>query len=406
MSQRPESDEDEVMLSDPGSDEESRLFEATSNQFRGGGAIPACLTPPPFQDACADRIEASISQLSLVGKPPRSPSPVLRRNDEEPTSERDAPLRRATGAPLSRYLKSPEVNRALRYDDDETLEESRRQAPGDGYETPVDCARRGPRGQSETLKRSAGALRRSCDEWREAVDAESGDSYYYNRRTRRASWELPAGAVVVKNPNGNRETIFAPRDPSPSAVEVLARRVARTKPRAAAAAAAAPLETTNRDDPDQPKKTLARLKMRVARRRREAAPVSTSPRDARGGRDDEHNANAAPLRQKPLAPNPKKEREVFNENAPAQPRIYCAYCGEVLYVNQLATHLVDDCAARERISRTPTDIELQTVLRRAWGDQAATTPRKKILAPSKTNRAPTRSRAIKHPHLCATVTPP
>lgn len=36
------------------------------------------------------------------------------------------------------------------------------------------------------------------DQWREAVDPESGRTYYYNRRTRVSKWRLPTGAVVKK----------------------------------------------------------------------------------------------------------------------------------------------------------------------------------------------------------------
>ena len=50
---------------------------------------------------------------------------------------------------------------------------------------------------------------RALDEWRSAED-EDGDTYYYNRRTRRVAWELPRGAVTVERDGVSR--IVAPRD--------------------------------------------------------------------------------------------------------------------------------------------------------------------------------------------------
>ncbi len=42
------------------------------------------------------------------------------------------------------------------------------------------------------------------DQWREAIDPESGRTYYYNRRTRVSKWRLPADAVVIKKDPRNR----------------------------------------------------------------------------------------------------------------------------------------------------------------------------------------------------------
>jgi len=42
------------------------------------------------------------------------------------------------------------------------------------------------------------------DQWKEAVDPESGRKYYYNRRTRESKWRIPTGAVVKKKDSSRR----------------------------------------------------------------------------------------------------------------------------------------------------------------------------------------------------------
>ena len=42
------------------------------------------------------------------------------------------------------------------------------------------------------------------DQWKEAVDPESGRTYYYNRRTRVSKWRLPTDAVLTKKDSSRR----------------------------------------------------------------------------------------------------------------------------------------------------------------------------------------------------------
>lgn len=175
----------------------------------------------------------------------------------------------------------------------------------DAAETPVDAL-------AKTLK-PATVTPAPTHEWRQAIDASTGDTYYYNRATRATAWELPPGAVVA-----GKTAVFS-RSPVKSPLEKVARKVN--------------------------KKSLATLKQRVAARQ-----------------------------------PPKKDRALFDENAPAQPRIFCVYCGDKLYVSCLAAHLAEDCPARDRLAKTVTDLELQNVLRKEWGDRPALAPKNRRAA--------------------------
>ena len=62
------------------------------------------------------------------------------------------------------------------------------------------------------------------DEWRNATDAKSGRTYYYNRRTRETRWKLPTNAIFVprkgkaKESNKKPSESFVSSTESPSAV--------------------------------------------------------------------------------------------------------------------------------------------------------------------------------------------
>jgi len=151
------------------STDDEEVFEAMASQFRSSRA-PA--TPLRSSEEDERALERSISGLSLA-RPPRSPSPVMSepRVNTPAKSERNTPVRTAYNRPLSTL--DDDVSKKL-FDDKENV-------------PPV----------------------RALDEWRSAED-EDGDTYYYNRRTRRVAWELPRGAVTVERDGVSR--IVAPRD--------------------------------------------------------------------------------------------------------------------------------------------------------------------------------------------------
>ena len=155
------------------STDDEAVFEALASQFRSSRA-PA--TPLRSSEEEEHALERSISGLSLA-RPPRSPSPVMSepRVHTPAKSERNTPVRTAYNRPLSTL--DDDVSKKL-FDDKENVP---------------------PNKQSV----------RALDEWRSAED-EDGDTYYYNRRTRRVAWELPRGAVTVERDGVSR--IVAPRD--------------------------------------------------------------------------------------------------------------------------------------------------------------------------------------------------
>lgn len=61
------------------------------------------------------------------------------------------------------------------------------------------------------------------DEWRNATDAKSGRTYYYNRRTRETRWKLPTNAIFVPRKGKAKESNKKPSESSiglPSAKDV------------------------------------------------------------------------------------------------------------------------------------------------------------------------------------------
>lgn len=156
------------------STDDEAVFEAMAGRFRSARA-PA--TPLRSSEEEEVALERSISGLSLA-RPPRSPSPVLSEPRVSPTSRRNTPVRTAYVGPLSSMFEDDVAPKKL-FDDKENV----------------------------PLKNV-----RALDEWRSAND-EDGDTYFYNRRTRRVAWELPRGAVTVEKDGVSR--VVAPRDRAP-----------------------------------------------------------------------------------------------------------------------------------------------------------------------------------------------
>ena len=143
-----------------------------------------------------DLFEASREDFSRdfdFQSPVRSASPerLCRVVDADRIQERRSPLRRRVARKGDDYGDWPSPTRALRFD-------ARGSPPPPQDDSKV-----------ETTEDKKPRTPDRFDEWRRVSDAKSGDTYYYNRRTRESSWALPSEAVVLKV-NGT-EKIYAPR---------------------------------------------------------------------------------------------------------------------------------------------------------------------------------------------------
>lgn len=62
----------------------------------------------------------------------------------------------------------------------------------------------------KTVSKSWNVGGKEYDEWRQATSPD-GEAYVYNRRTRRASWEVPEDAVAVDAGEGRKLVYISPR---------------------------------------------------------------------------------------------------------------------------------------------------------------------------------------------------
>lgn len=320
-----------------------------------------------------DEFGAQLAQLSLAGKPPRSPSPT----PSSVPSPDGSPSRRCASAHEHDHVQLGESSPKEKADSSmartpvcgttvtpvgRPVDPATVKLTGSAsYKTPVKAQRTDEHG-------SWRAEGRDYDEWRVAIAPESGDRYVYNRRTRRASWELPPHAVIMVHANGRRVWL-APRENAPATrgLESFVQRIAQKPPNftlplserharksigklvakdtdaaiaaaaAAAATAAAAARTPahrRRAAEDSSDKTLTRLKLRV--RRRNGGLV------------------------KPLAD--------ANFRSLAEPNIYCVYCGMNICVSKLSVHL-SMCETCKHLQDSETDLVLRRVLNQMWSGQ-------------------------------------
>jgi hypothetical protein len=129
---------------------------------------------------------------------------------------------------------------------------------------------------------------------------------------------------------------------------------------------------------DGGKRSLHQLKLRVnsSARRASTAPAVSAAMPATfatafsaATATSAAAASSSPPAQaasSPLGPT-MRQNAAYGEDAPAQSRVFCAYCGEQCFVAQLRDHL-QDCVSRVRIESTTVDAELQHAMRRAWGE--------------------------------------
>lgn len=87
------------------------------------------------------------------------------------------------------------------------VETSKTEQPNETENTPshASSVQDVPKQSRDAMDKSRPASSKAgVDQWREAVDPESGRTYYYNRRTRESKWRLPTGAVVKKKESSRR----------------------------------------------------------------------------------------------------------------------------------------------------------------------------------------------------------
>lgn len=320
-----------------------------------------------------DEFGAQLAQLSLAGKPPRSPSPTPS-TLPSPTSSPDRRRalaqahghvqpgessatkkagRNVTRTPLCATAVTP-VGRPV---DSATV----RLSGADGYKTPVKAQRTDEHG-------SWRAEGRDYDEWRVAVAAESGDRYVYNRRTRRASWELPANSVVMVHANGKRVWL-APRENAAATrgLESVVRRIARK-----------PLSCTLPLSERHTLKSISRLVAKdtdaaiaaAAAAAATAAAAARTPAHRRRSAEDSNDKTLTRLKLRVRRRNGGLVKPLADANLQSSPEpiVYCVYCGMNICVSKLSAHL-STCKTCKYLQDSETDLELRRVLNQVWSGQ-------------------------------------
>lgn len=368
------------------STDDEAVFEAMAGRFRSARA-PA--TPLRSSEEEEVALERSISGLSLA-RPPRSPSPVL--SEPRVSPMRNTPVRTAYVGPLSSMFEDDVAPKKL-FDDKENV-------------PPKNV--------------------RALDEWRSANDAD-GDTYFYNRRTRRVAWELPRGAVTVETDGVSK--VVAPRDRAPdrsvdikrfssmakraATMATRARATPRTPPRSSSPLSdlAAALREATSSTPERvfspackvapatpppvgsPAAAVAPATVPPRTPPREAAqrtPVQNTPpprkdslsnlraRFAARAKPEEALKPAAAVTphdlQKPRRRTPPKRTPLGDANSPfaetAPPRVFCCYCGQPSRVEALNAHLAS-CPQRFKLASTPVEARLRRALRNHWAASPA-----------------------------------
>ena len=93
-------------------------------------------------------------------------------------------------SPAPRDFKLKARQRPIFSSDRGSVSDASRRSKGDGSETKV----------GKENKKQAAKAKKQMEEWEAVVEKESGDTYFWNKRTGETTWETPAGLDVGKKP--------------------------------------------------------------------------------------------------------------------------------------------------------------------------------------------------------------